>query len=186
MLSVSLESTRTNGTLLTRSVGKATGNEKASMAYVNFHERIVAKHMVRLVGWPDDMKFVAPGNSGASLNDFLNLLKLVQSGDLRFEKITEEELRVLDQENQEAIREGRVAAPKTRKRRSDAGQPRKDTEPRKRRKTAKGRQNIEREEDDEDDEEDDDGEDEGTRRNSDGRRQRRVCSNARIEESDAE
>lgn len=102
-----------------RKPGAVTGEPKAKMFYKTFFRDITLKYDVVLRNWPHK-QLKAPGSMGNSLPAMIKLLDLVNSGEIFFEIVDEEELQQLIEEEDEKISGGEVEVA-TRKTRKDAG-----------------------------------------------------------------
>jgi hypothetical protein len=97
-----------------------TGNEKVTMHYVDYEEKIVQRYGIELVGWTYE-KFVNPSELSNSLPGLQQLLDAINDGTCKFVKLTPLQLSKRRQALQKNVSEGNVPAPKGRKPRKDRG-----------------------------------------------------------------
>lgn len=93
------------------------------MNYVNYDKSIVQKYRVKIVRWPENVKFTNPA-SLASMDELRQLRQALRTHDCHWVKITEREVRL----HMESIKEreaGSESVGRKRKQRSDKGKPRK-------------------------------------------------------------
>jgi hypothetical protein len=93
------------------------------MNYTNFHREVVMRYSVDLKGWPL-AKFANPTDLGNSLPLLLELREALSSGHCHFVRLTHDELSAKIGAYQNHVASGEVI-PSTRKKRNDAGKPRK-------------------------------------------------------------
>ena len=98
------------------------------MEYKLYHENVVRRHQVRLVGWPENMPFKNLSECSSSLQELQNFLKKLDDGQTYWERITEEELTQLEEEREKQIEDGKLAPRASRRRRSDHGKRKRSTE----------------------------------------------------------
>lgn len=94
------------------------------MSYAKYHDLIVRKYRVQIMNWPSDVKFGAPGNIGLSIPQAESFLKDLELNIIYFRTLTEADFQVIEVQHRQDVRDGRIEAPATRKRRKDAGKPR--------------------------------------------------------------
>lgn len=99
--------------------GLITGEPKLKMQYKTFFRDITIKYRVALRNWPQK-QLNAPGSMGHSLPAITKLLDLVDSGEIFFEILEEEELAQMVEEENRRISAGEVEVA-TRRIRKDAG-----------------------------------------------------------------
>jgi hypothetical protein len=97
-----------------------TGNEKGTMYYVDYEEKIVQRYGIELVGWTYE-KFVNPSELSTSLPGLQQLLDAINNGSCKFVKLTPLQISERRQALQKKISDGNVPAPKRRKPRKDIG-----------------------------------------------------------------
>ena len=93
------------------------------MNYVNYDKSIVQKYRVKIVRWPENVKFTNPA-SLASMDELRQLRQALRTHDCHWVKITEREVRL----HMESIKEweaGGESVSRKWKQRSDKGKPRK-------------------------------------------------------------
>ena len=95
------------------------------MEYKLYHENIVQRHHVMLVGWPQNIPFKNLSECSSSLQELQDFLKKLVDGETYWKTITEEELNKLEDERQKQIEDGEIAPRAPRRRRSDYGKKRK-------------------------------------------------------------
>lgn len=99
-----------------------TGNPKAVMQYTRYEEDIVLRYGVELVGWTYE-NFVNPSELSTSLGPLTTLFNALKSGECKFIKLSLTELREREAKHRAKETSGEVVL--KRKRRADAGKPRK-------------------------------------------------------------
>ncbi|TFK59018.1 hypothetical protein BDN72DRAFT_732680, partial [Pluteus cervinus] len=92
------------------------------MEYTNYHEKIVCKYSVELIGWTAST-FTNPSELGSSLGPIMDLYNALTSGSCKWVKLTEAELQRRKDEHAAKVGSGEVAQ-KSRKTRKDAGRKR--------------------------------------------------------------
>jgi hypothetical protein len=97
-----------------------TGNEKVTMYYVDYEEKIVQRYGIELVGWTYE-KFVNPSELSTSLPGLQQLLDAINNGTCKFVKLTPLQLSERRRVLQNNISEENVPAVKGRKPRKDRG-----------------------------------------------------------------
>lgn len=93
------------------------------MNYVNYDKSIVQKYRVKIVRWPENVKFTNPA-SLTSMDELRQLRQALRTHDCHWVKITEREVRL----HMESIKEreaGGESVSRKWKQRSDKGKPRK-------------------------------------------------------------
>ena len=116
------------------------------MNYVNYEKLIIQKYRVKLVGWPDDIKFTNPA-SLTSVEELRKLRQALRTHSCHWVKLSERDLR----QHEESIAQRESAGGsvgRKRKQRSDKGKPRKRVA----REHASEEDDGNNDEDDEDDE----------------------------------
>ncbi|KAF8335256.1 hypothetical protein F5887DRAFT_829706, partial [Amanita rubescens] len=101
---------------------RITNMDNISMNYVNY-DKFVQKYRVKLVGWPENIKFTNPA-SLTSMDELRQLGQALRAHDCHWVRITEWEVRL----HVESIKEREAAGEsvgRKRKQRSDKGKPRK-------------------------------------------------------------
>jgi hypothetical protein len=92
----------------------------------NFHQDVLVKHGVQLLGWPFE-KLQSPGNMGSSLPVFMKILKSMEADEIWFESLSLAEVQHLDAEHEASIAAGDLEAPKRWKIHSDTGKRKRKT-----------------------------------------------------------
>ncbi|KAL0566351.1 hypothetical protein V5O48_015659 [Marasmius crinis-equi] len=126
------------------------GTKNLTIQYPKFDTLITMVYHVVCEGWPAHLPFKAPGNYGTSLAPLMELFDLWKNGTIRFRKLSNEEFEEWRVKRREGLESGAIAPPKARKKRSDAGVPRK--------KKSQEAKKVRAEESDVDEDEDDDDE----------------------------
>ena len=93
------------------------------MNYVNYEKSIILKYHVKLVGWPDDVKFTNPA-SLTSVQDLRKLRQALRTQTCHWAKPPDREIKYL-RESIDAREAAGESVGHKRKRRSDKGKPRK-------------------------------------------------------------
>ncbi len=93
------------------------------MNYVNYEKSIIQKYRVKLVGWPDNIKFTNPA-SLPSVEELEKLRQALRTHSCRWIKLSERDLRLLGESIAQRESPGEAVGRK-RKQRSDKGKPRK-------------------------------------------------------------
>ena len=93
------------------------------MNYNNYNTAIVETYGVKLVGWPTSVPFTNPSNIG-TIGEIRKLRDALKSGECRWKKLSKGERGAFNAEL-DARRAAGEGVKKSRKKRSDAGVPRK-------------------------------------------------------------
>ncbi|KAG6823960.1 hypothetical protein H0H92_008452 [Tricholoma furcatifolium] len=101
---------------------KILGTANVSMSYENYETHIVQQHGVHLRGWPAGLKRQSPSKI-TNMEDARSLHSALTSGECLWVKLTRQEKEARARKVQEKVANGEIA-PKTRKKRSDAGKKR--------------------------------------------------------------
>ncbi|KAF9242896.1 hypothetical protein BU15DRAFT_43446 [Melanogaster broomeanus] len=106
---------------------KITGKHDIAMNYINYDAGIVQAYNVQLVNWPEKVKFGNPSTIG-TVTEIHALRDALKAGTCTWKKLTRRELDAHSTEVTNHVAVGDVVK-KTRKKRSDAGVPRKRKAP---------------------------------------------------------
>ncbi|KAL0058926.1 hypothetical protein AAF712_014369 [Marasmius tenuissimus] len=139
------------GCMVQDALDEACITTNLSMQYERFDTIITAKYGVVVEGWPKGLPFQKPGSMG-DLDSLLQVHEAWKSGTARFRKLSPEEFSEWKTARVQGLTDGTII-PKTRKKRRDAGVPRK-------KKTADKTKDLE-EDEDESDESDESGDEQG-------------------------
>ncbi|KAG6806861.1 hypothetical protein H0H92_009811 [Tricholoma furcatifolium] len=101
---------------------KILGTANVSMSYENYETQIVQQHGVHLHGWPSGLKRQSPSKI-TNMEDARALHSALTAGECLWVKLTRQEKEARARKLQEKVANGEIA-PKTRKKRSDAGKKR--------------------------------------------------------------
>ncbi|KAF8344810.1 hypothetical protein F5887DRAFT_858589, partial [Amanita rubescens] len=100
-----------------------TNMDNICMNYVNYEKSIILKYHVKLIGWPDDVKFTNPA-SLTSVKDLRKLRQALRTQACRWVKPPDCDIKYL-RESIDAQEAAGESVGQKRKRRSDKGKPRK-------------------------------------------------------------
>jgi len=109
--------------LSNRKIEHISNMDHISMNYVNYEKSIMQKYHVKLVGWPDDVKFINPA-SLTNIDDLRKLRQVLRTQACHWVKLSDREVR----QHTESIKQREVSGAcvgRKRKARSDKGKPRK-------------------------------------------------------------
>lgn len=95
------------------------------MEYKLYHENVIRRHRVMLMGWPQNMPFKNLSECSSSLQELQGLLERLLNGETYWKTITDDELDQLEDERKKRIEDGEIAPPAPRRRRSDYGKTKK-------------------------------------------------------------
>ena len=93
---------------LTSLSGTITGNPKAMMEYIHFHENIVKQYGIDLIGWPFLEKFICPSSLGKSLPIVSKVLDALHDDTCKFVKLSPEELDAKITEYEADVASGKI------------------------------------------------------------------------------
>ncbi|KAI6006015.1 hypothetical protein EDD15DRAFT_2154572 [Pisolithus albus] len=110
--------------LISNGLTYATGKRHAMMNYSNYNTAIVETYGVKLLGWPTGVPFVNPSSIGTVSEIRCRLRDSLKSGECRWKKLSKAERNAFSSELEARRASGEVVK-KPRKKRSDAGVPRK-------------------------------------------------------------
>ncbi|KAH7904733.1 hypothetical protein BJ138DRAFT_979063, partial [Hygrophoropsis aurantiaca] len=97
-----------------------SGDPTAKMQWKYYLQNVVQEYMVQIVGWPNDIPFANLSDISSALPDLQSLLRKWKSGVIRWEKVSDEELKRLMEEHDAKIENGEIEDPR-RRTRSDKG-----------------------------------------------------------------
>ncbi|KAI5987293.1 hypothetical protein EDD15DRAFT_2173877, partial [Pisolithus albus] len=109
--------------LISNRLTYATGKRHAMMNYSNYNTAIVETYGVKLLGWPTGVPFVNPSSIG-TVSEIRKLRNSLKSGECRWKKLSKAKCNAFSSELEARRASGEVVK-KPRKKRSDAGVPRK-------------------------------------------------------------
>ncbi|KAL0566395.1 hypothetical protein V5O48_015619 [Marasmius crinis-equi] len=120
------EQLKKDGTrLIQKQLDNACGTKNLTIQYPTFDTSITMTYRVVCEGWPSHLPFKPPSAYGTSLAPLIELVELWQNGTIRFRKLNAEEFNEWKVKRRERLESGELPPPKGRKKRSDAGVPRK-------------------------------------------------------------
>jgi hypothetical protein len=102
---------------------KITGNPKVKMSYVNFHDDIIERYHINIVGWLPTLRFVNTSSMSDSLPPLQGLCNALKNGTCKFVRLSAVEVKAQRAQIEKDRATGKVPPRKTRKQRKDAGVP---------------------------------------------------------------